>query len=102
MWHGNRPSFGATIGAGFRFWPRMWWLNFLWSLAVIVGLVLLVIPGIILMVRYAFAACYAVEGNIKATTSLGDSFHLCKGHFWRVTGNLFLASAMAFDNNPWV
>src|SRR5207253_2198069 len=84
VWSGRRPALGEVVGAGFRFWPRMWLVSFLAGLAVILGLVALVIPGIIMMVRYTFAACYAVNADLPAIQSLGASNRVAKGNFWRI------------------
>lgn len=90
VWRGRRPVLLETVGAGFRFWPRVWLVNFLWGLASVAGLLLLIVPGIIFYVRYTFAMCYAVDDNRKATDALGASFRLSKGAFWRITGTILL------------
>jgi hypothetical protein len=90
IWRGEGLQLGKTVGAGFRFWPRMWLVNFLSGLAIIFGLLLLVIPGVIFLVRYMFAGCYAVDDGRKATNALGASYQLCKGHFWLVLGMMVL------------
>lgn len=94
-WRGRRAGFGESMLAGFRHWPRMWFMNFLWRLAVIAGILLLVIPGILVMVRCVFASCYVVDADRKATDSLASSYSLCRGHFWRVTGCLLLTVLIA-------
>jgi hypothetical protein len=74
----------------------MWLVNFLSGLAIVFGLLLLVIPGLLLLVRFTFAACYAIDDQRKATDSLRASYSLAKGHFWLVVGISLLTYVIAF------
>jgi hypothetical protein len=73
-------------------WNRMVWLYFLASalagLAVVGGLILLVIPGIIVALRLSMVRFAIVEGA-RPFESLHQSWEATRGHFWRLLG-LFL------------
>jgi hypothetical protein len=67
------------------------WITILATLATLLGLVLLVIPGIIVLVRLAFAAPVLVVEDLRGRKAIGRSWRLAKGHFWRILGTLVLA-----------
>jgi hypothetical protein len=76
--------------AGGRAWSILW-IGLLAGLAVGIGFVLLIIPGIFLLVK--FCSCIpalVVEGR-KGTAALGRSWNLTTGFFWHVLGALVLA-----------
>jgi hypothetical protein len=62
----------------------MWLATLLAGLAILLGFVALVIPGIIMMARFAFVECYAVDANRTAIESLRASNRLAHGNFWRI------------------
>jgi len=71
------------------------WISLLSLLAALLGLILLVIPGIIVFVRLSFASTVLVVERKKGRKALGRSWNLAKGHFWRLFGALLLANIMA-------
>jgi hypothetical protein len=67
------------------------WIGLLAGLAIGIGFVFLIIPGIFLLVK--FCACVpamVVEGR-RGTAALGRSWNLTTGWFWHVLGALVLA-----------
>ncbi|HSI09626.1 MAG: glycerophosphoryl diester phosphodiesterase membrane domain-containing protein [Rariglobus sp.] len=81
----NRPvGYGDALGVGFSSWGRMWITRFLYSVAVLVGLLLLVIPGIYLGTRWAFAESIVIAEDVSGPTALRRSFDLTRGRFWPV------------------
>ncbi|WCN07781.1 hypothetical protein [Marinomonas mediterranea] len=51
------------------------------GLAIASGLMLLIVPGIILMVRLSLSAYYVVLSNLDAVSALKASWHKTKGYF---------------------
>lgn len=94
-WEGGTPTYWNSLGYGLTKWGRMWLLSLLQTLACVLGLLLLVVPGIFLYVRTIFAQCYATEGELSATDSLYASYTLTKGHFWRTVGYFLLIGFFA-------
>jgi hypothetical protein len=71
------------------------WISILTGLAVLLGFVLLIIPGIIVGVRFVFGSTVLVVEGRKGTAALGRSWRLAQGHFWKLFGTLLLANIMA-------
>jgi hypothetical protein len=71
------------------------WISILSGLAILLGFVLLIVPGVILLVRWFFGSTvFVIEGR-KGSKALGRSWGLAQGHFWKVLGTFLLASIMA-------
>jgi uncharacterized membrane protein len=91
---GERPGAAQSIRFGFS---KLGWVLLailLSSLAVFLGLIALLVPGIILYVRYSFAIpAVVVEGQRGG--ALGRSWRLSKGLAWHIFGTLFLAFIIA-------
>jgi hypothetical protein len=81
---GQHPSFGGAMAIGANSWGRMWWTRFLTGLALILGLLLLVIPGIYLLVRLALVEPVVVCERVSGSSAMRRSFELTKGRFWQV------------------
>lgn len=73
---------GRHVGDG-RFWPYFG-MAILSILAIIVGLLFLVVPGIILIVRWTAASGFLISQNRGVTESLGASFEATKGSSWQI------------------
>lgn len=58
---GMRPTLGAALRFALSNWLRLFLVRFVTGLAVLIGLVLLVVPGIYVAVRIAMAEPVAVE-----------------------------------------
>jgi hypothetical protein len=91
---GEQPAVGQSIRFGFS---KLGWILFaivVSSLAVIGGLIALVVPGIILYVRYSFVTSAVVVEGARGG-SLGRSWRLSKGLSWHIFGTLLLAGIIA-------
>jgi hypothetical protein len=89
---GQPATFGSAMGAGIRSWGRLWWARFLSGLAILIGLLLLIVPGIYLLTRLAFVDTVAVVESSTGTMAMKRSFDLTEGRFWKT----FLFSIAAF------
>ena len=76
----------GTSSPGFdRIWP---WIGIyiLSLLGIVFGIVLLVVPGIILAVRWAVVLPLVIEGKIPAMDTFGESWSLTRGRGWSIFG----------------
>jgi hypothetical protein len=78
--------------------PRLWALlgvSVLYTLIVLGGSLLLLVPGIWLYVLYSLASVALVLEGAKITESLGRSSTLLSGAWWRTFGLLLVANIIA-------
>ena len=78
-------ALGRSMTAGARFWSFVG-MSILAGIGVGIGFVLLVIPGIIVMVRWSAANGYLLSGEHSITDSLGASWDATAGHGWAIFG----------------
>lgn len=92
---GQEPS----VAAAFRLLGSAAWLALaataLYILGTIVGFVLLIVPGVIVAVRWYFAPQVAVVDRQSPGAAVTTSSALVRGRFWPVAGAL-LAGALVF------
>ncbi|MCD6020359.1 MAG: hypothetical protein K0R20_69 [Actinomycetia bacterium] len=89
----------VLVGPTFRFAVSrihsILWISILAGLAMLLGFVLLIVPGVFVLVRLFFGSTvFVIEGK-KGSKALGRSWRLGKGHFWKILGTFLLASIMA-------
>lgn len=116
-----RAAAQATIGDpvdpqesyrfGFRRLGSVILVSVLVGLAVIGGLILLVIPGLIFLFFLSVSVPVLIVENRRGTDAMGRSWNLVKGHFWHVVGVLVVAGLItgvissiigAIGGNVWV
>lgn len=88
---GGNPTIGQTYRFALRRTHSILWLLLLMGIAVALGFIALIIPGIILYVRFAFGTSALVVEGSKGSKALSRSFRLAKGHFWKILGILILS-----------
>ncbi|HEU4427932.1 MAG TPA: hypothetical protein VFT98_04205 [Myxococcota bacterium] len=84
---------------GVRAWPRLLAVNVFSGLFVGVASLFLVVPGLVLAVRYALASSAAFEDRCGLLASLQRSSELSRGRFWQIAltlGTLF-GAVIAFS-----
>lgn len=76
------PGFG-------RFWP---WLGIyiLAALGIGFGLVLLIVPGLILIVRWVLVLPLVIEGKVPAMDTFGESWARTRGYGWPIFGAMVI------------
>ena len=82
---GQKPEF-AHASERFHHYLNFVVTNVLYSLAVVLGLILLVIPGIYLAIRLIFAQTIVAEKNLDPLEALKLSGALTKGLIWKLLG----------------
>jgi hypothetical protein len=82
----------AALGGGLRRWSAVFAARFSAGLRIVVGFFLLVIPGLVLTVRYALTdEVAALEHARSAKRTLGRSQDLVQGYAWRIVAVGFVA-----------
>jgi glycerophosphoryl diester phosphodiesterase family protein len=79
-----RPQLGALIVAGI-----------LAALGIMVGLVLLIVPGLYLLVRWSVVGPVIVLERLDAGASFSRSANLVRGHGWRIFWLLVVVALLA-------
>lgn len=92
---GNAVLVGPTFRFAISRVHSILWISLLAFLAGTLGFLLLVIPGIIVLVRFTFGSAVLVVEGRKGRKALGRSWRLAKGYFWKILGALFLAFLIA-------
>lgn len=82
---GEKPKF-AEIFKEYRMFWRYLGVSILTPLAVLGGLVLLVVPGIIWAVRFSFAVIILIDLDTRPIKAMKESYAITKGHFWKLLG----------------
>jgi hypothetical protein len=70
-----RPRFGAAFG-----------FNLLSNLAIVVGLILLIVPGLLIFVRWAVGLPALLRENLSVSEAMARSSILTEGNRWRILG----------------
>lgn len=88
------------------------WIGILSGLAIMVGFILLVIPGVILLVWFCLSVYILVVEGARGTDALKRSKAYVEGHWWAVFGRLCLlwlllsivsgVSGIVSEISPWV
>jgi len=81
---GGKPSVGGAIGFAFKRLPSLLWTNLLSMIMIVLGLFLLIIPGVILMFRYFLVSQVVVIEGKSGRAALKRSGVLMKGHAGKV------------------
>ena len=80
-------------GAGFG---SFFGVNFLSGLAILLGLVLLIVPGVYLMARWSAADAALLAEGEGVTAALGKSWEMTAPHLWPIIGALLVVYLPAF------
>ena len=86
----QKLSIGRALRKGWSRWVSYLWISSLVGLCVVGGVILLIIPGIIFFVWFAFSQYLLADQDIKGTKALSQSKALIKGYWWPVFGRLML------------
>jgi uncharacterized membrane protein len=97
--NGRRASFGACLSTGLSVFLPMIGVAFLVALGVWLGLILLIVPGIMLAMRWIVAAPARVMEGPGILKAMGRSAELTRGHRWPIFGLviIFFLAEIAFS-----
>lgn len=87
---GEEPEIDDLL-AGFRTYVNAVGGMLLYGLAVVVGLVLLIVPGLIAMVRLAFTPYMIVDRDLGPVDAVKASWEATRGHGWTLFGLLIVS-----------
>lgn len=87
---GAKANFKESVTAAFRVLLPLAALMLLLAIAVIIGMVLLIVPGVMLYVMWSVASPSLVEERRGVFGSFGRSRELTKGARWRIFGILLV------------
>ncbi|MCX7698887.1 MAG: DUF975 family protein, partial [Candidatus Goldbacteria bacterium] len=79
----EKPQF-ADLFSGARFFFKYIISSILCGIIVIIGFCLLIIPGIILAIRFSFYMFFIVDKDAGPVEALKSSFNLTRGHTWNI------------------
>jgi len=71
-------------------------VSFVSQLGILLGLVLLIIPGLIAFVRWSMVLPIALSQRVGVIESMRRSWHRTEGHFWPILSLLMLVYVPAF------
>lgn len=80
--NGVEPRARDLLAASLRLWPSFALLAGLTTVAILLGASLLVLPGLWVMVKLAFAEYLLVLRGMQPLQALQASFRLSNGYFW--------------------
>jgi hypothetical protein len=92
---GDEVDIDASYKWGFARFGSVLLISILVGLAVMVGLLLFIIPGIFLAVMFSVAIPALVVENLRGTDAMGRSWNLVKGNFWHALGLIIVAFILA-------
>ena len=88
--HGQAYGLNEELAKALRLWPRLLIAGVIFILAVSLGFVLLVVPGLILCISLMFEEFGVVLEGYGPVQALNASHNLVWGHWWRTLGMLLM------------
>lgn len=88
--NGRRASFGECLASGLRNFLPLILLSIVFGLAVGIGFVLFVVPGLMLWNAWLVAAPAKVAEGAGVLEALGRSAELTRGNRWRIFGLMLI------------
>jgi len=83
---GQQVSYREAMAVGFKKWVPLFKARFVAEILIILGLIGLIVPGIVLMVRYSLLAPAVVLEGRDVEGSRARSIELTKGQRWKILG----------------
>jgi hypothetical protein len=91
---GRRVGYPGALRSGLGHWGRLFGARFVAGLLIVLGLLALVVPGVVLAVRYALIDQVVVFEGAGATVARRRSAELVKGRVWRIVLAAVLCMAL--------
>jgi len=85
-----------SLKEGWRLWVPYAWVAVLEGLALMVGFILLIIPGIIFAIWFIFTPYTLMFDGFKGVAALKRSKELVQGYWWAVFGRMALMMLIVF------
>jgi len=87
---GQKASYKESIRVGFDNWGKLFVARWIAGVLIMLGFIALIIPGIILTVRYAVLDSAVILEGANASQARSRSVELTKGSRWKIFGALIL------------
>ncbi len=81
---GERIGALTAMRTGIGLWGRLFAARFMAGMRIFVGMIALIVPGIVLTVRYSLLDCAVVLEQKSASEGRARSAELVKGHGWQI------------------
>lgn len=91
---GNYVAVGEYYRRALRFWGPLLFVYIFSTVAMMVGFMLLIIPGLIIMGRVALAEFYCVFENLPGTDAFSESWKATEDTQWLLVGGILILSAL--------
>ena len=88
-------SFSNVFWGALRAWPRMFFTRLFVQILIVLGLLLLVVPGVYFMFRSIFAEYFAVLEKSSPSQAIKRSFDISKGHEMKIIVYFFLTALIS-------
>ena len=94
---GQKPRLGSALRAGLRYFLPLLAIQFLTSLGILAGLILMIVPGLYLAASWSVASVVRVAEFSSSQSAIGRSAELTKGCRWPILGlTLLFLTGYAF------
>jgi hypothetical protein len=93
---GEDPEFGPSFGTALRRYPSALGAAIITGIAAVIGFILLIIPGIYVLNRLQLAIVPAVSDSRGPGESVGISWNLVAGNWWRTASLAFVMVIMVY------
>ena len=93
---GERTGVGSSLRYGLSRLPALIVAYIAMYIAVAIGLVLILVPGIFLAVKWSMTFAVIVAERAGPFRAMGRSWTLTRGHWWRTFGTLAVVGLLAF------
>jgi hypothetical protein len=96
---GRQPSMNECLAAGSKHWLRLLGLDFLAGLGVVIGMILLIVPGVFLALRWSVAVPALMLEGRGIQESMGRSAALTQNRRWSIflLGLIFFAAMIVLQ-----
>ena len=91
---GTRAEWRPALAYAARRLHSILWVSFLGGLLAILGLLLLIVPGVYLYISFAVAVPVLLTEGLRGRHALGRSRRLVKGRFWPTFGVVVLGAIL--------
>ena len=94
---GEATTFSEAAKATFTSFPALLWLQFLLSIKLLGWTLLLIVPGVIMSIRYTFATTIFFDKKLHGNAAIKESINLTRGSWITTFGALTIFNAITLS-----